>query len=125
MIPIRPLLKYDWSGAVIERTGLAENDLDTVAADLDEARREVGEVDQGLFEIATGIPSSKQPLDAGFFRMPERILEEYHADQEGKQKCLILKLAVQHFICSCEGKGLPSNHFQINAFFAWNIFGAV
>ncbi len=73
------LINYDAGGAMLD-SGLSRADLTQIAPRLEEARREVVETDVDLFKTyQTGgeIPAQKQPLDAGFFELPERLLAEY------------------------------------------------
>ena len=57
-----------------------------------EVRDEVLKIDLELF--ANGkIPSEKQPLDAGFIELPERLLDDYHADRGASELGKILETA--------------------------------
>lgn len=74
------LISYDFSGAILPGTGLSREDLRVIEPRLEAARREVVEVDPRLYESGT-IPAEKQPLDAAFFPLPEKLLAEYEASR--------------------------------------------
>ncbi len=73
------LLRYDPSGALIDETGLAASDLESVAPRLTAARDEVL-ADAQLWQSGSEVPEKKQPLDAGFIHLPERLLKAFRAD---------------------------------------------
>ncbi len=89
--PIDPL-RYDYSPlvaspdapCVVRETRLAEPDLSWLVPRLDSARREVLE-DVALFHSGRPIPAEKQPLDAAFFDLPERLLDRDRAALEAMQ----------------------------------------
>ena len=89
---IKPLT-YDPSAVVIEETGLAANDLASLAGRLNDARVEVDQTDVALWESGADVPDEKQPLDAGFYKMPEKLLAEYKADRQGSELGRILATA--------------------------------
>jgi glucose-6-phosphate isomerase len=74
-------ITYDYSGLIAkdnqplfaQQTGLLEADLQWLVPRLEFARREVL-ADLALYESKGSIPKEKQPLDAGFFALPERFL---------------------------------------------------
>jgi len=70
------LLRYDPSGTILQETGLDADDLASVAPDLNRARGEVL-ADGDLWRSGTAIPADKQPLDAGFFDLPQRLLDDF------------------------------------------------
>ncbi|MCY2986664.1 MAG: glucose-6-phosphate isomerase [Planctomycetota bacterium] len=70
------LLKYDPSGTFIAKHGITPDDLAGLRPRLEAARQEVAEVDVPLF--AEGhVPAEKQPLDAAFYLLPEKMLSDY------------------------------------------------
>ena len=73
--PIKPI-QYDPAAAVIAEHGLAPGDLAKLAPRLDAARAEVL-ADAELWSSGGEVPTEKQPLDAGFMELPERLLAEY------------------------------------------------
>jgi glucose-6-phosphate isomerase len=76
-------ITYDYSDLIAKKedtlfgqqTGLSEADLKWLVPQLEAARKEVL-ADAALFEKGGKIPAEKQPLDAGFFPMPERLLKQ-------------------------------------------------
>jgi len=77
-----PLISYDPSAAFLERTGISPAALSALEPALSAAREEMLGVDLRLYEGGGDIPPEKDPLDAGFFELPERILKE-QAEQGG------------------------------------------
>jgi glucose-6-phosphate isomerase len=76
--PILPLT-YDPAGVFLPNTGLDPADLQALAPRLEAARREVLN-DVELWQSGGPISAEKQPLDAGFIPLPERLLAEYKRD---------------------------------------------
>lgn len=69
-------LVYDPSGVMLPEAGLALGDLAWLAPRLEAARAEVL-ADLELWHRGGPIPPEKDPLDAGFADLPERLLEEH------------------------------------------------
>jgi glucose-6-phosphate isomerase len=90
----RSLLRYDPSGVMISGTGLSADDLARIAPKLDQARAEVL-VDAELWKRGGPVPPEKEPLDAGFVEMPERLLAEYRQSRATSELDSILKRAAQ------------------------------
>ncbi|MCA9199459.1 MAG: glucose-6-phosphate isomerase, partial [Planctomycetales bacterium] len=88
-----PSLRYDYAAALLPDYGINQGDLDQLAPLLEAARNEVLQVDKQLYESKGAIPAEKQPLDAGFVEMPERILAAYRSDRQGSELGRILKTA--------------------------------
>ena len=84
-----PPLSYDPAGAMIEGTGISEGDLTALAPQLVKARQEVLE-DVHLWQSGQSIPPAKQPLDAGFIELPERLLGDYRASRASSEVGRIL-----------------------------------
>ncbi|MEM9411316.1 MAG: glucose-6-phosphate isomerase [Planctomycetota bacterium] len=63
--------------------------LSDIYSRLEEVRQEVLEVDLKLFADGNA-PPAKQPLDAGFIEMPERILDDYRANGDSSELGRIL-----------------------------------
>jgi glucose-6-phosphate isomerase len=76
--PDLPLLRYDPTNVMIPGTGLSPGDLAGIAPKLEQARGEVL-ADVELWNKGGPVPAQKQPLDAGFMELPERLLAEYRA----------------------------------------------
>ena len=78
------LISYDPGGALLPEHGLAAGDLANLAGKLDAARSEVL-ADDRLWADGGDVPPHKQPLDAGFMELPERLLAEYRAEGQRSQ----------------------------------------
>lgn len=86
------LISYDPSGVFLDGLGVSPADLQALAPRLEAARTEV--LDEDLRLLAEGVvPKEKDPLDAAFLELPERILAEYRADQAGSELGRILQTA--------------------------------
>jgi glucose-6-phosphate isomerase len=68
-------ITYDPSGCFLERGGISRDDLAGLRPRLAAAREEVL-ADARLWASGGKVPKEKQPLDAGFFELPERTLTE-------------------------------------------------
>jgi glucose-6-phosphate isomerase len=76
-------ITYDYSGliatdkdtAYARQTGLLQSDMNWLVPQLESARQEFIK-DLDLYEKGGPIPAEKQPLDAGFFALPDRFLNE-------------------------------------------------
>lgn len=90
-----PGLVYDPSGVLLPQRGLAQSDLDAVREPLLAARKEMLETDLSLWNGGDAVPAAKQPLDAGFHRLPERMLEAYRKDRDKSELGRILRVAAQ------------------------------
>ncbi|HLA86326.1 MAG TPA: glucose-6-phosphate isomerase, partial [Thermoguttaceae bacterium] len=87
-----PPLAYDPSGVMIPETGLSKADLDWLAPQLVAARNEVLD-DLSLWHSGEPVPAEKQPLDAAFIDLPERLLEEHAAKGDRSQLARIKTVA--------------------------------
>ncbi len=84
MKPLAPI-NYDYSGLIapndaprfVRQTGIVEADLKWLAPRLAAARQEVLD-NLALYARGIAPPEEKQPLDAAFFDLPERLLDEEH-----------------------------------------------
>jgi glucose-6-phosphate isomerase len=86
------LLTYDPSGVMLPGYGLCPADIEQLAPWLEAARHEVLE-DEKLWASGKTPPVHKLPLDAGFMRLPERLLEAYAKDRAGSELGRILATA--------------------------------
>ena len=86
------LIQYDHSGVLIEETGLAAADYAELAPALEAARAETL-ADVELWKSGGDVPEEKQPLDAGFIELPDRILSEYQAQREASELGQVLTTA--------------------------------
>src|SRR4029079_1859764 len=69
-------LRYNSSGVMLPATGLSPADLVELAPRLEQARAQVLD-DARLWQSGGDVPAARQPLDAGFVELPERLLDEY------------------------------------------------
>src|SRR3990172_4121053 len=72
-------ITYDPSGVFLERGGIGRDELARLTPRLAAARDEVL-ADARLWASGGAVPKEKQPLDAGFFELPERLLAELRSD---------------------------------------------
>ncbi|MCA9190317.1 MAG: glucose-6-phosphate isomerase [Planctomycetales bacterium] len=84
------LLRFDPSGAFLPQTGLEPGQVDALAQRLEAIRDDICFTDVKMLAGELPIPSDKQPLDAGFYLLPERLLSEYEADRSGSELARIL-----------------------------------
>lgn len=71
------LISYDPSGVFLDEYGITRDQFAALTQRLNEAREEVSVEDARLFRQPASIPEKKQPLDAGFYPLPEQLLKEY------------------------------------------------
>lgn len=84
------LLKFDPAGSFIPETGLEQADVASLGSTLEKLRDEVCDIDVKMLAGDIATPSSKEPLDAGFYLLPEKLLSEYEADRQGSELARIL-----------------------------------
>jgi glucose-6-phosphate isomerase len=77
-------LRYDPSGVMIPGTGLTPVELAELDPRLEAARAEVL-ADAELWKMGGKVPAAKEPLDAGFIELPERLLAEYRGQRDRSQ----------------------------------------
>lgn len=94
MAKIQPIT-FDYGGALIPEFGITAAQIEELTAQLVAARDEVLHTDRELFASGGDIPVDKQPLDAGFHELPERILEEYASNRAESELGKILETATQ------------------------------
>lgn len=85
-------LKYDPAAALLEKTGISQSELDDLAPRLEAARSEVI-ADLELWRSGGEVPADKQPLDAGFIDLPDRLLAEYREHRDDSEVGQILAAA--------------------------------
>jgi glucose-6-phosphate isomerase len=79
MTRIRPI-SFDPEGCFIEDHGITPQQVDSFAPRLLDLRDEILKVDLPLY-LAGTCPFNKQPLDAGFLELPERLLAAYYENR--------------------------------------------
>ena len=96
MSRINPLI-FDPANAFVAPHGITQAQFDGLKDKLIACRAEVLAVvlveDAQLDADGTKIPDEKQPLDAQFLEMPERMLDAYQSDRENSELGRILKTA--------------------------------
>src|SRR4051794_31432863 len=80
---------YDPANVLIEETGLTRDELSNLAPRLVAARDEVL-ADLRLLNSGATVLPAKQPLDAGFIDLPDRLLDAYRRDGEASEVGRIL-----------------------------------
>ena len=88
---IAPLV-YDPSAVMLPETGLSWDELTWLAPRLEAARNEVLG-DLKLWHAGSPVPKRKEPLDAGFIDLPDRLLAEYRKDGKTSELGRILATA--------------------------------
>ena len=81
--PILPL-RYDPAGVFLPKTGIEPQDLKALAPQLLQARQETLN-DVQLWQNGGAVPKEKQPLDAGFIPLPEKLLADYKKDTKNSE----------------------------------------
>lgn len=84
------MLRFDPSGAFRPGTGLEPAQLAGLEAALKKLREEVCDIDVKMHAGSIATPVSKQPLEAGFYLLPEQQLGEYVADRQGSELARVL-----------------------------------
>lgn len=92
--PATEPLRFDYRGAFFDDQGFSTDMLLALRPRLEAARHEVIETDLRMFAAGdSAIPAAKQPLDAGFLELPERLLAEYYQDRQGSELGRIMRTA--------------------------------
>jgi len=74
-------ISYDPRGAFIEQNGISPDDVAGLSGRLREVRQEMLD-ELKLWHAGGHVPKEKQPLDAAFMDLPERLLAEYRKNAE-------------------------------------------
>ena len=75
---------------MIPDTGLDQSQIASLGPKLELLRDEICDLDVKMLDGAIPVPTSKQPLDAGFYLLPEKLLSQYEADRQGSELARIL-----------------------------------
>ncbi len=86
-------LTLDSAGVFLPEHGITADQLAELSEPLECARTEVVTVDRDLLLAGAEIPESKQPLDAAFYELPERMLAAYRESTESSELGRILACA--------------------------------
>lgn len=85
-------ITLETAGLFTSGTGISRTDFDEMAPRMRELQKEVVEIDERQY--ASGdIPPDKKPLDHGFYRLPERLLEDYRRHRDKSELGQALKIA--------------------------------
>lgn len=87
------LLRFDPSAAFFPGKGLEPSQVQSLEPMLARLRDEVVDIDTQMLAGTLPTPATKQPLDAAFYPLPERLLSEYEQDRRGSQLARILAVA--------------------------------
>ncbi len=90
------LLRFDPAATYLSGTGLDRAQVQGLEPTLAKLREEIVDVDVQMLAGKLPTPSGKQPLDAGFYLMPERLLAEYQQDRRGSELARILAIAKRY-----------------------------
>lgn len=85
-------ITFDPRGCFIDGHGITVEQMSSLAPRLEQIRDEVLKTDLKLF-AEENAPAEKQPLDAGFLEMPERLLDSYQTDRAASELGHILETA--------------------------------
>jgi glucose-6-phosphate isomerase len=92
--PTNSALAYDPSACFITTTGIDKAELAELAPQLEAARAETL-ADLQLWHSHGEVPAARQPLDAGFMDLPDRLLAEYKANRNTSELGRILSAAAR------------------------------
>lgn len=87
-----PLLRFDPAGSFLAKTGITQEQFQALAPRLEAIRAEVVEQDMQLWRDKKW-PAEKDPLDAAYFDLPERLLADYEASGANSELGRILATA--------------------------------
>lgn len=79
------LLHLDTNLAQLSVTTPQQNNLASLGPELDKLRDEICDIDEKMLAGEIPTPLSKQPLESGFVRQPERLLADYEANRPASQ----------------------------------------
>ena len=89
----RPI-SFDPSGAFHKEYGITKQQVADLLPRLNQIRDEVLKTDMELYSTGN-VPAEKQPLDAGFFELPEHLLAAFQADRGSSELGQILRTAAR------------------------------
>lgn len=84
------MLRFEPAAALIPNTGLDASDVAGLEPKLSELRDEICDIDIRMMAGELHTPVEKQPLDGGFYLMPEMLLSEYEQLRAGSELGRIL-----------------------------------
>ncbi len=87
------MLRFDPSAAFLDGTGLTRSDVQKLEPQLEKLRDEMVDIDLRMLAGELPTPAEKQPLDAAFFPLPEKLLNEYQVDRRKSELGRIVETA--------------------------------
>jgi len=87
------LIEFDYSGSLLEGTGISQDHVDGLGGRLAAIRDEMYSRDLAEFHAGTQVAAERQPLDAGFMDLPDRLLAEYDKSRDESELGQILATA--------------------------------
>lgn len=87
------LMRFDPSAAFLPETGLEPSQVQSLEPTLAMLRDEMVDIDMQILAGKLPIPDTKQPLDAAFYSLPERLLSEYESGRKSSELGRILGVA--------------------------------
>lgn len=94
------LIKYDPHGAYLEQGGASGLEIAALGPQLESARAEVL-ADADMWASGAAVPADKQPLDAGFHLLPNRLLDEL-AEKGDASELAQLKATADRLAAECK-----------------------
>ena len=91
-MPQPKLISFDPQGVFFEPHGIDSSQMDAMAKDMNRVRTEILNEDLQQYESGQ-VPAHRQPLDAGFMELPERMLDAYRTDRSSSELGRILETA--------------------------------
>ncbi len=90
-----PLLRFDYPDAISEDFGISQSQLDELLPRLQMINQEIRDRDLTEFHEGRDVAAERQPLDAGFVDLPDRLLEAYDRDRKNSELWRILSTATR------------------------------
>ena len=86
-------LRFDATGSYLEKHGVSKGDVLKLAKELEVIRDAMIGPELEMLAGRQAIPETMQPLDVGFYTLPERLLAEYEQDRQGSELGRLFKVA--------------------------------
>ncbi len=86
-------LRFDPSGAYIEKHGVSKAEVQQLAKQLESVRDAMIGPELEMLAGRKTIPESMQPLDVGFYTLPSRLLGEYESNRQESELGRLFKVA--------------------------------
>jgi len=89
------MLRFDPTGAFVGEHGIHAAQVEALLPRLDTIRQAICGPELEMLAGRKEIPAAYDPLDAGFFPLPEKLLSEYQADRKESELARIFRIAHQ------------------------------